>query len=223
MHLRRIRNPHLRRLSHDPARVRWAVHELGHGVDLHASAREYDPTTAQFLTVDPLQAITGEPYSYAGDNPVNYSNQTGLIFGIPGTPSWEEVGEGIAGWGDTITFGATKWVRGQIGDETSIHAQAPTKAAESPGSSLEHSSLARTTPRPQRQRSGLGRRARRPGPDGGISEYGKERLGGETISTAHRVEFEDEVIHQYQTHIGKYGGERQFPNEWIQFPGVGAP
>jgi hypothetical protein len=48
---------------------------------------------------------------------VNYSDPTGLIFGIPGTPSWEEVGEGVAGWGDTLTLGATKWAREQLGDE----------------------------------------------------------------------------------------------------------
>jgi YD repeat-containing protein len=54
-----------------------------------------------------------------------------------------------------------------------------------------------------------------------ISEFGKERLGDETISTVHRVNLEGEVIHQHQTHIGKYGGERQFPNEWIQFPDAG--
>jgi len=40
---------------------------------------------------------------------------TGLLFGI-NLPSWEEAGEAIAGWGDTITFGATEWVREQIGD-----------------------------------------------------------------------------------------------------------
>jgi RHS repeat-associated protein len=84
---------------------------------IYMRARVYDPSTGQFLTRDPLAAISGEPYNYAGDNPVNESDPTGLFFGIPGTPSWEEVGEGIAGWGDTITFGATKWVREQIGDE----------------------------------------------------------------------------------------------------------
>ena len=29
-------------------------------------ARSYDPATGQFLSVDPLEAITGERYSYAG-------------------------------------------------------------------------------------------------------------------------------------------------------------
>jgi RHS repeat-associated protein len=82
---------------------------------IYLRARAYDPATAQFLSVDPLRAVSGEPYSYAGDNPLNASDPTGLIFGISGTPSWEEIGEGIAGWGDTITFGATNWVREELG------------------------------------------------------------------------------------------------------------
>jgi RHS repeat-associated protein len=83
---------------------------------IYLRARVYDPATAQFLSSDPLKAITGEPYAYAGDNPLNASDPTGLIFGISGTPSWEELGEGVAGWGDTITFGATNWVREELGN-----------------------------------------------------------------------------------------------------------
>jgi RHS repeat-associated protein len=41
-------------------------------------ARYYDPTTAQFLTVDPLAAITGARYSYAGCNPITGADPTGL-------------------------------------------------------------------------------------------------------------------------------------------------
>ena len=37
-------------------------------------ARGYDPATAQFLSVDPLEAITQAPYGYAGDNPENYGD-----------------------------------------------------------------------------------------------------------------------------------------------------
>ena len=33
-------------------------------------ARWYDPATGQFLSVDPDLAETGEPYAYAGDDPV---------------------------------------------------------------------------------------------------------------------------------------------------------
>jgi RHS repeat-associated protein len=40
--------------------------------------RVYDPATAQFLSVDPLDAITRAPYIYALDNPVNYADPSGL-------------------------------------------------------------------------------------------------------------------------------------------------
>jgi RHS repeat-associated protein len=48
--------------------------------------RVYDPATAQFLTVDPLEMYTGEPYGYAGDNPLNYRDPRGL--------TGESIGEG---------------------------------------------------------------------------------------------------------------------------------
>lgn len=40
--------------------------------------RYYDPQTAQFLTADPAVSSTGQPYSYADDNPINESDPTGL-------------------------------------------------------------------------------------------------------------------------------------------------
>jgi RHS repeat-associated protein len=45
---------------------------------IYLHARVYDPKTAQFLTRDPLRALTGEPYSYAHDNPATWSDPTGL-------------------------------------------------------------------------------------------------------------------------------------------------
>ena len=44
-------------------------------------ARYYDPTTAQFLTRDPLATLTGEPYGYTGGNPTNATDPTGLFWG----------------------------------------------------------------------------------------------------------------------------------------------
>ena len=44
-------------------------------------ARYYDPKTSQFLSLDPAVSATGEPYGYAGDDPINASDPTGL-FGI---------------------------------------------------------------------------------------------------------------------------------------------
>ena len=50
-----------------------------HGTDLSAR-RVYDPATAQFLTVDPLVAITGAPYNYADDNPLDLRDAVGLLW-----------------------------------------------------------------------------------------------------------------------------------------------
>ncbi|MGO8870488.1 MAG: RHS repeat-associated core domain-containing protein [Acidimicrobiales bacterium] len=41
--------------------------------------RYYDPGTGQFLTVDPMVDETGQAYSYAGGDPVNKSDPSGLM------------------------------------------------------------------------------------------------------------------------------------------------
>lgn len=41
-------------------------------------ARYYDPTTAQFMSVDPLAPITRAAYSYAADSPLNAIDPAGL-------------------------------------------------------------------------------------------------------------------------------------------------
>jgi RHS repeat-associated protein len=45
---------------------------------IYMRARVYDPATAQFMSVDPLMARTGEAYGYSGDDPVNEEDPTGL-------------------------------------------------------------------------------------------------------------------------------------------------
>jgi RHS repeat-associated protein len=45
---------------------------------IYLRARTYDLTTAQFLRRDPLVMATRQPYAYAGDNPVNRADPTGL-------------------------------------------------------------------------------------------------------------------------------------------------
>jgi uncharacterized protein RhaS with RHS repeats len=39
--------------------------------------RYYDPATEQFISVDPLVSQTGQPFSYAGDDPANASDPSG--------------------------------------------------------------------------------------------------------------------------------------------------
>jgi RHS repeat-associated protein len=41
-------------------------------------ARYYDPTTGQLLTRDPLESVTGEPYGYVGNDPINNTDPTGM-------------------------------------------------------------------------------------------------------------------------------------------------
>ena len=54
--------------------------------------RYYDPTTGQFLTVDPDLQQTQEPFEYAGDNPVNAVDPNGEFasFSTTLTIKWSE-------------------------------------------------------------------------------------------------------------------------------------
>ena len=45
---------------------------------IYLRARYYDPATGQFLSRDPLVALTGEAYGYAGNNPLNGTDPLGL-------------------------------------------------------------------------------------------------------------------------------------------------
>jgi RHS repeat-associated protein len=71
---------------------------------IYMRARTYDPATRQFLSVDPLAAITRAPYSYTYDNPVNESDPSGE------GGFWETLEHvvlGGAGIGDTLATGIT--------------------------------------------------------------------------------------------------------------------
>jgi uncharacterized protein RhaS with RHS repeats len=46
--------------------------------------RYYDPATDQFMSVDPLVGITGQPYAFTADDPTNETDPLGMI--IPGGP-----------------------------------------------------------------------------------------------------------------------------------------
>ncbi len=55
---------------------------------IYLRARTYDPSTAQFLTVDPAVAETGAPYSYTNDNPTTYTDRSGLSLEEINGPCW---------------------------------------------------------------------------------------------------------------------------------------
>ena len=45
---------------------------------IYLRARDYDPTTAQFTTQDPLTDLTETPYAYAGNQPITGADPSGL-------------------------------------------------------------------------------------------------------------------------------------------------
>ncbi len=58
---------------------------------VYMRSRYYDPTSGQFLSVDPLAAVTRAPYNYADDNPVNSGDPSGLSSWNPFSESfWTE-------------------------------------------------------------------------------------------------------------------------------------
>jgi RHS repeat-associated protein len=84
---------------------------------IYLRARSYDPATAQFLSVDPLEMHTREPYGYVSDNPLNGADRSGLseweielpcVWPFCGPPphaveGLKEFGEGVIG-GAEITW-----------------------------------------------------------------------------------------------------------------------
>ena len=79
--------------------LRWNVQYQDPDTGLYyLRARYYDPTTAQFINVDPIVALTGQSYSYAGNDPLNLADPLGLTWWNPTTWSahtWTAVGIGL--------------------------------------------------------------------------------------------------------------------------------
>lgn len=72
-------------LTHHTGSASSAIGYTGNWADpttglIYLRARDYDPTTAQFLTVDPAITSTHQPYAYAGNNPVQNTDPLGLCY-----------------------------------------------------------------------------------------------------------------------------------------------
>ena len=64
--------------------------------------RFLDTSVGQFVSVDPMNAFTGQPYSYTADNPINVVDPLGLF------PNWSSIRHGISSGFDVTrhTFAA---------------------------------------------------------------------------------------------------------------------
>jgi RHS repeat-associated protein len=71
-------------------------------------ARYTDPATGQFLTRDPLAAVTGQPYAYAGDDPLAATDPSGLL-------SLQQLATAYVGLVDGVTLDSTSDIRGIFG------------------------------------------------------------------------------------------------------------
>ncbi|MCS0500487.1 RHS repeat-associated core domain-containing protein [Protaetiibacter mangrovi] len=78
---------------------------------VYLRARDYDPSTAQFLQVDPAVDDTHQPYAYAYNNPLLWTDPSGLDV-------WGDIGAGVLAFGagvlDDLTFGASSAILGAI-------------------------------------------------------------------------------------------------------------
>ncbi|MCL2848468.1 MAG: DUF6531 domain-containing protein [Micrococcales bacterium] len=73
--------------------------------------RYYDPATAQFVSVDPLAEVTGDPYGYAGGNPLQNTDPLGLDWEKRFWDTVRTVSNASAGFGDAMTMDGTKAIR----------------------------------------------------------------------------------------------------------------
>ncbi len=113
---------------------------------IYLRAREYDPGTGGFLSVDPEVETTLAPYNYAGDDPINAYDPSGLgiltpeyIEGISWrqTPLRHEHGHEVYGWTlvvhPTLVCRAICWQPGSLGDAWNQVQAAVTAHAERTG------------------------------------------------------------------------------------------
>ncbi len=62
---------------------------------VYLRARYYDPTTGVFLTRDPLSPVTGTPYAYGGNDPINMVDPTGEVWFVAAFAVGAAIGGGL--------------------------------------------------------------------------------------------------------------------------------
>ena len=90
---------------------------------IYMRARTYDPGTGQFLSVDPFDSITGAPYNYAGDNPVNAADPSGLWSLNPiadVSEAAEAVGHFVAAHKVAVGIGRGCWRSRRVAQDSSL-------------------------------------------------------------------------------------------------------
>lgn len=90
-------------------------------------ARYYDPNVGRFISEDPIGFNGGDVnlYAYASNNPIMMIDPWGKCGENTQNKYFlENVTDFAAGFGDTITFGGTKWIREQTGINNAVDSNA---------------------------------------------------------------------------------------------------
>lgn len=166
----------------------------------YMKARYYDPNVGRFISEDPIGFEGGDVnlMAYASNNPLLNIDPTGFCSESQQSRNWlENVSDFSAGFGDTITFGGTKWIREQIGVNDVVNSNSGYyTAGEVSGyawwTATGTASAARTA-----VTTTVKTRAAA-GADGAISQIikTKSQITNRTIEVIHRVTKDGKVIHQ---------------------------
>ena len=93
---------------------------------IYLRARDYDPRTAQFLTVDPAVTLTHQPYAYVANDPLKATDPSGLYTNGGARSPWDlfaqasssiTCGLQIAGWAMNQFH---EWARSDSGQNVSL-------------------------------------------------------------------------------------------------------
>ena len=88
---------------------------------IHNGYRDIDPLSGRYIQFDPLGLAAGiNGYAFVNNDPLRYTDPYGL-FGVEDLPSIpQSVVDFSAGFGDTLSFGATNWARNQLGTNGAV-------------------------------------------------------------------------------------------------------
>jgi len=200
-------------------------------------ARYYSPELSRFISEDPLDFDGGDInlYSYTSNDPIDRNDPDGRFAGciVGAAISGALIDAGVqiygnfilgnpkglfSGVGTAALFGAGKGALLGLtcGIAPALKALRTARELKAVGGGTRAATKARDERAIKEviERKALGK-------DGATSRHIIERnADGTTRSVTHRVERDGNVIHQHQTHIGKHGTERDFPDEWIEYPRI---
>ena len=192
-------------------------------------ARWYAPELGRFVQADPIGFAGGDLnlFAYVGGDPVTRFDPAGLL-GLDGI---SDGGYWMRRAGSEAAAAAYEQGQGAVGVEvlgTALGGVVGAKALGGLGRMVRRAKKAasRATRPCGGASKGRGKITeeviprKAPGADGAKSKHILEKIDGKTNSTTHQVIKDGKVVHQHQTHIGKHGTRRQFPDEWVEHPEI---